>query len=167
MKGRSSTTLRVLRVLAIALGVAIVGILFIIIFWRSAPAPLVTLSFPENTTGTPPTSAVFSFDGSIAVTLPQEGTIVTPPAGIEGQAQGNWFNEGVFPIEILDGNGTILGQGTALALGNWMTTDTVPFAANVPFKTPHYATGTILFMSDNPSGLSENAKQFSLPIRFK
>jgi hypothetical protein len=48
-----------------------------------------------------------------------------------------------------------------------MTTGTVAFSASIPFITPKYATGTIIFAKDNPSGLPQNAKQFDFPVTFK
>lgn len=170
--------MRSLRIIAIALGVAIIGLLTVFFFVRSpvqAPAnttpvvPVATSTVPGTIVATTTVlmrQATFSPDGSIAVSMPALDGVITSPVGIEGQAAGSWFFEGSFPIKVLDGDGTVLGTGTAQALGTWMTTGTVAFAANIPFATPKDATGTIVFTNDNPSGGGENAKQFIFSVRF-
>lgn len=48
-----------------------------------------------------------------------------------------------------------------------MTTDLVPFKAEIKFNPTSSSQGTLVFEKDNPSGLPENAKQIEIPIRFK
>jgi hypothetical protein len=143
-----------LKIIAIVMAAVIIVLLGVILFAKPVQGPTTA-------------QATFSPDGSIAVSMPPYDGIIASPVGIEGQAAGTWFFEASFPIKILDGDGTVLGTGTAQALGNWMTTGTVAFSANIPFATPRYATGTIVFSNDNPSGNSANAKQFDFDVRFK
>ncbi len=86
---------------------------------------------------------------------------------ITGRARGSWFFEASFPVRVLDANGQELGRGAAQAQAEWMTTELVPFVANINFKSPATETGTLLMAKDNPSGLPENDQQFQFPIRFK
>ena len=140
------------------MAVVIVVLLGVIVFWKPASAP----------TNTPPPQTISSYDGTLSLTTPPAiDTPVTSPLAIEGTATGNWFNEATFPIKVLDGDGRVLGSGQAQALGNWMTTGTVQFSASIPFVTPKYATGTVEFKNDNPSGLPINAKEFDLEVQFQ
>jgi len=145
-------SLNAVKIAAIALAVIIFVLLGVLIFWNPAVGP--------TKISTPPT-------GDVTISMPIAGALITSPVGIEGQALGTWFFEASFPVKILDGDGRVLGQGPAQALGEWMTTSTVPFSANIPFMTPKYATGTIVFANDNPSGSPANQKQFTVEVRFK
>lgn len=91
--------------------------------------------------------------------------IVSSPLTITGRARGVYF-EGSFPIELVDGNGKTLVQGTAQAQGDWMTSEFVPFTATLTFAKPTTATGTLIFRNDNPSGLPENSIEYRIPVRF-
>jgi len=140
-------SLKTVKITALGLAVVIAVLLGVLVFWSPAEGPT---KVPE-----------------ISVTMPKAGDMITSPAGIEGQALGNWFFEASFPIKILDGDGTVLGQGHAQALGDWMTTGTVAFSASIPFTAAHYATGTVLFTNDNPSGDPANQKRFGVEVKFK
>jgi len=102
----------------------------------------------------------------VKVDSPKSGQVITSPVTITGQAKGSWFFEAVFPIKILDASGTVIGQGTARAQSDWMTSDFVPFTATVSFTTPSLATGKIVLANDNPSGLAANAKSATIAIKF-
>lgn len=102
----------------------------------------------------------------IHVTAPLPHTTVTSPLGIQGEAVGGWYFEASFPITLKDAHGTVLGQGPAQAIGNWMTTSFVPFAATLPFTTPTTATGTLILQNDNPSGDPAMSKEVDIPVRF-
>ena len=118
-----------------------------------------------------PSSAVaptLSPDGHLEIDVPRADDLALSPVAVEGKVTGGgWFFEASFPIKVLDGDGRILGSGTAQALSDWMSTGTVPFAASIHFTAPHFATGTILFQNDNPSGLPANQKSLSVPVRFR
>jgi hypothetical protein len=154
-----------MKKLVIILGVIILILLGVLLFVNPVRGPEAPPSGRPAPTSTH--QAVFSPDGSIAVTSPAPNGVITSPVTIEGQANGRWYFEASFPIKILDGDGTVLGQGPAQAQSDWMTTGTVPFKTSIAFKTPKYATGTILFEKDNPSGLPQNAGEFRFRVRFK
>jgi hypothetical protein len=102
----------------------------------------------------------------IRVETPEPGDELLSPVTIEGEARGNWFFEGSFPMHLVDSNGLEMAAGTVEADGDWMTEDFVPFTATLEFDTPTTATGTLLMMKDNPSGLQENDVVLRIPVKF-
>jgi Immunoglobulin-like domain of bacterial spore germination len=156
--------MRSLKIISIGLGVIIIILLGVLVFVKPANAP--TPAGGAGQTGQPQFAT--SPDGRLQISLPQMNVAVKSPLAIEGSViGGGWFFEASFPIKILDADGAILGTGKAQALGDWTSTGTVPFSASIVFTAPHYASGTILFANDNPSGLPANARSFSLPVDFK
>jgi len=146
-----------MKIIIIILVVIIIVLLGVLLFVQPVKGPTVSVQTPQAAT---------SPDGSIMVSAPETNAIITSPVAIAGSAKG-WYFEAVFPVKILDGDGTVLGSGQAHAQSDWMTTSSVPFLATVSFTTPKYATGTIVFRKDNPSGLPKHDEEFSLPIRFR
>lgn len=110
--------------------------------------------------------SVPDWNSAIRITSPETDAVVGSPVTIRGEAKGSWFFEGSFPVRVVDGNGKVLGTATARALGEWMTTEFVPFEATISFATSETATGTLVLEKDNPSGLPENADEFGVPVRF-
>ncbi len=102
----------------------------------------------------------------IVATSPTPGQKISSPVKVTGKARGSWYFEASFPVEVVDANGNSLGRTPAQALGEWMTTEFVDFAASVPFTTPTTATGTVILHKDNPSGLPENEKELDIPVTF-
>jgi len=98
--------------------------------------------------------------------LPESEQLVASPLSVTGQMPGNWYFEANAIIEIYDANGKLLGFSSAEAQGDWMTTGSVAFNAELTFTAPETATGTLVFKNDNPSGLPENDKSESYPIIF-
>ncbi len=155
-----------LKILAIVLGVIIIVLLGVLIFVQPAQGPTIT-PLATSTVPTGSGSSVSS-DGRVKVTLPGANDIITSPVSVVGTVTGGgWLFEASFPVKVLDGDGTVLGQSTAQAGSDWMSMGTVPFAAHITFKTPKFATGTILLQKDNPSGLPQNAGELRIPVRFK
>ncbi len=105
-------------------------------------------------------------DNMIRVTTPQPNAVVSSPLRVTGEARGNWYFEASFPVRLEDANGKVLVQTFAQAQGEWMTTDFVPFELDLTFPTPTTATGVLVLEKDNPSGLSENADERRIPVRF-
>jgi hypothetical protein len=92
---------------------------------------------------------------------------VHSPLVVRGMARGPWFFEGSFPIRVRNADGTTIAEGAAQAVGDWMTTEYVPFTAMLPFSNQQKGSkGTILFMKDNPSGLPEHDDSFEVPVTF-
>lgn len=99
------------------------------------------------------------------------GSTVTSPLTITGEARGQWYFEATFLINITDGDGLIIGTGSAHAQSDWMTTEFVPFEATIDFTIPANAAafgnrGTVILKKDNPSGLPERDATVEIPIRF-
>lgn len=153
-------TLKILKVVVVVFAIIIVVLLGVLIFVQPAKGPASPV--PAGT------EAAVSPDGHVLVMSPLPNMLVSSPLSISGAvAGGGWFFEAVFPVKVLDGDGTVLGQGQAQALSDWMTTSTVPFGATITFSAPHYAAGSIVFAKDNPSGAPQNAEEFSVPVKFK
>lgn len=106
------------------------------------------------------------FTDLIRVDRPRPGEIVASPLSVSGQARGIWYFEANFPVQLLDGEGNTLTTVPAQADGDWMTEGFVPFTAKLIFQAPKTATGTLILMKDNPSGLPEHDAQIGIPVRF-
>jgi len=106
----------------------------------------------------------------IRINSPQANELVTSPLYVSGMARGNWFFEGSFPINVVNWNGLIIGEGYATAQGEWMTTEFVPFTGTITYTfspdTP-YDRGWVIFKKDNPSGLPEFDDALEFPIRLQ
>jgi hypothetical protein len=157
--------MKLAKALVVLLGVIIIALLGILFFYNPAKAPTLP---PDNVGGAKILQPTMSADGHTGVTAPQPGALITSPATIIGIVTGGgWFFEGSFPAKVLDGDGAILGKGTAQAQANWTSTGTVPFTAIIQFTAPRYATGTVVLSKDNPSGAPQNDTSLSIPVRFK
>lgn len=119
-------------------------------------------SFVENVSPSPSPIG----NDKIKVSTPLSGAIAESPLKITGEARGTWYFEASFPVKLFDGNGKELAVAPAQAEGDWMTTDFVPFAITLVFDVPQTATGTLVLIKDNPSGLPQNADSVSIPVRF-
>lgn len=97
---------------------------------------------------------------------PKPRARITNPVTINGEAVGGWFGEGVFPVVLYDGNAQEIARGTAVAGGEWMTEDYVPFAVTLYFTKPATTIGTLKLYKDNPSGLPQNEASLDVEVRF-
>lgn len=103
----------------------------------------------------------------IRVNSPEPGALVGNELTVSGMAKA-WYFEGSFPISVLDEKRDILYEGSATAIGDWMTTDFVPFKESITLtKKPSTAKGMIIFKKSNPSGLPEFEASFEIPVRFE
>ena len=104
----------------------------------------------------------------IRLNAPRPNQVIKSPLVIEGEARGNWFFEGSFPVVLTDWDGLIIAQGIATAKGEWMTTEFVPFTAKLEFKNPTYKNnGSLILKKDNPSGLPQNDDALEIPVIFE
>ena len=94
-----------------------------------------------------------------------QGTAISLPLTIEGSAPGSWFFEASFPVVITDANGKILASSYASAKSDWMTETMVPFSSVIDGFVPAATDGFIVLKNDNPSGLPENEKSVSIPVK--
>ena len=146
-----------------------------LLYYKKAEAPADILinngtSSPATTTPTSTpvtTEPKQSGEGMIKISVPQKNQLITSPLTVTGEAKGGWYFEASAPVKILDANGKIIGQGPVQAQGDWMVSGFVPFKGTITFSAPTTSTGTVVFMNDNPSGLPENDRSYSVPVRFK
>jgi hypothetical protein len=88
----------------------------------------------------------------IFVSDPKTDVKVTNPIHISGRAPGNWFFEANMPVTLTNWDGLIIAEGHVNAVGEWMTTDYVPFEGNLEFAKPDYGeNGYLILRKDNPS----------------
>lgn len=102
----------------------------------------------------------------IHVSVPRPNIMIQSPLLIEGEARGQWFFEANFPVRLLDETGKEIAKNFATAQGEWMTENFVPFTATLEFAPQTGKKGTLLIENANPSGLPENAKKLSIPVKF-
>lgn len=102
----------------------------------------------------------------IRVDYPAPEAKVSSPLQIKGEARGNWYFEGAFPVVLTDWDGKTIAQGIAQAQGEWMTTDYVPFEVtlNYAVDTTVSNRGTLILKKENPSGFPENDDAFETSI---
>lgn len=110
----------------------------------------------------------------IKLESPTPYATITSPLTVQGEARGNWYFEASFPVILVNWDGLIIAQGIAIADGEWMTTEFVPFTATLEFTTdfPPNAQefmkkGALILKKDNPSGLPEHDDALEIPIVFE
>ena len=105
----------------------------------------------------------------IRLNTPKPNQAISSPLFISGVARGSWFFEASFPIMLVNWDGLIIAQGIAQAKSDWMTTEFVPFEANLTWvvdKKSYSDKGTLILRKDNPSGLPKNDDALEIPIIF-
>lgn len=133
---------------------------------KNSPSPTATTSSQPSSTPSPSAVPTATGAAGIEITQPLSLSSISSPLVIKGKATGSWFFEAQLRVKLLDENGNTISQGTAHADGEWMTELPAPFTATLSFSTPSTSRGTLVFENDNPSGLPENTKTYSVPIRF-
>ena len=106
----------------------------------------------------------------IKITAPTAGAVIGSPLMVSGEARGYWFFEASAPVVVTNWNGLIIGEGSIQAQEDWMTEDFVPFTGEITYTqeaTPYSATGTVIFMRDNPSGLPENDAAIEVTVQLQ
>lgn len=112
----------------------------------------------------PKVSYLNSSADMITVDLPFPGAVTGKHFSVIGKARGTWFFEASFPVEVLDKNGKVIAQGVAQAQGDWMTTEFVPFKADIKVPDSYTGEATLVLKKDNPSGLPEHDASISFPF---
>lgn len=150
-----------LKILPIALGIAIIVLLGVLIFVPGKK---------ENDEPKPDLGTFYSYTSpkgqAVRVNvIPYQ--LITSPLALKGEARGFWYFEASFPATLLDDNGNVLKQLPIQAEGEWMTEDFVPFSASIEWPAAETETGTLVLEKDNPSALPENADEIRIPVRFR
>lgn len=126
------------------------------------PTPTTT---PAPTTYTMPTPSPVA---EVTITTPTVGEVVKSPQRVHGFAPGPWFFEANIVVKLLDEQGKVLAQNGGQAKGEWMIEKLVEFESKLIFTVPAGQTrGMLVIENDNPSGLPENQKSFSMPVRLR
>jgi len=128
--------------------------------------PTATTTSQEGSSTT--TEPADSSTGLIQVTSPQPEEVVGIPLELSGKARGYWFFEATAPVVVTNWDGLIIGEGYISADEGWMTEEYVPFSGTVSYSLPadsYSATGTIIFLRANPSGLPENDDAFEIRVQ--
>lgn len=105
----------------------------------------------------------------INVELPLPNNTLESPIELSGQARGYWFFEGSAPVQLLDKDGQVLAETSITAQGDWMTEEFVDFSGSIEFEMTESlddTRGQVVFQRSNPSGLPENAMEYSVPVIF-
>lgn len=103
----------------------------------------------------------------VVLDSPKYGDLIKSPLGITGKARGTWFFEANLPVVLKDENGKVLAQQGLQAIGDWMTTNYVPFAGTLPFDPGTAQYGVLIISKDNPSGNPDFDASYAVPVRFK
>lgn len=143
------------------LGWSIVGILFLIItalVWVLFTVPAPAKESANTQQGQAP------LHERVHVGVPASGATVGKTFSVSGEAPGNWYFEASFPVEVRDAGGNKIGQAVARAEGEWMTTEQVPFKAEVTLSSDYHGPATLVFLRDNPSDLPENDDSLEVPV---
>lgn len=112
------------------------------------------------------TNAKFDKSDLIKVNAPLSNEIIKSPLIISGKARGTWFFEGSFPVKLFDDDNNEIVSGIAQAEGEWMTTEFVPFKAELKFEKPSVKTGKLILKKDNPSDFREYDDEIVIPVKF-
>ncbi len=107
---------------------------------------------------------LYLFQSNITVELPFRDAVTGKEFSVIGKARGPWFFEASFPVSVVDTKGVVITQGIARAQGDWMTSDFVPFKADIKVPQSFMGKAFVVLKKDNPSGLPEHDDSLSIPI---
>ncbi len=140
-----------------------------ILVTHKARAPFV-VPVPEVVSPVVTPEVPASKDDLITLESPLPKSLITSPLVVKGKARGTWFFEGSFPIEMVNWDGLIIGEGYATAQGEWMTTEYVPFEGTITFTRPqdeYSDKGWIILKKDNPSDNPALDNALEVEIQYK
>ncbi|MDD5165055.1 MAG: Gmad2 immunoglobulin-like domain-containing protein [Candidatus Pacebacteria bacterium] len=129
-----------------------------------ASDPLHTFNVNALIPSAPQISYTNSSSDMIVVDVPFPGAVTGKEFSVIGKARGTWFFEASFPIVLLDKGGKVLATGIAQAGSDWMTTDFVPFKADIKVPQSYIGPATLVFKRDNPSGEASRDASISFDI---
>ncbi len=86
---------------------------------------------------------------------------------VKGQAPGNWYFEGTFPVRVLNIQGEVVSTFVATTYDDWMNETTVPFSVIIDFPLEQEGAYVLQFEKSNPSGLDENSDIAKIAISIK
>lgn len=101
---------------------------------------------------------------SVTVSAPLPNTQIKSPLMVSGLAPGTWFFEGSFPVTLRDRSGNTIATGIATSTENWMTEQTIPFAATLVWTNATGTEGVLVLKKDNPSGDPAHDENLEIPV---
>lgn len=125
----------------------------------SAPQPTTGCGQPGDDSSVTPTP-----QPEVVVFMPQANQTIKSPLTVAGKARGNWFFEASFPIKLVDSQGKEIAVSYVQSIGDWMTTEFVPFSGQLKFSVSATAAGEFILKNDNPSGLPQYDKEIRIPV---
>ena len=147
------------------MGKKIFLILSIIALTIIVGASFVLLNFKKPQGNTPVTEN----KSDIEVFSPKPNETISSPVKITGVARGNgWsgFEGQVGVVLLLDSSGSELARGVLSATTEWTQLPT-NFETTLTFSALGQGTGSLVFHNENPSGMPERDKTFTLPVTLK
>ena len=141
----------------LVLTAVVIGLSWILL---AVPAPV---EAPTATTTPPVATSTLPLSARVVVTSPKPNAEVGKTFVVSGNAPGNWFFEGSFPIKVVDSNNNFVGSGIAQAQGEWMTTEQVTFTSTITIDG-YSGPATVVLLRDNPSGMPENDDSVSVSV---
>lgn len=136
--------------LIIALAIIIIGLAGFLLW----PKPVVNNNQKQEVLG-------------IQVNSPKVNEEVSSPLEITGTTNGegwNGFEGQVGVVRLLDSSGNELALGILTATTDWMNPP-VSFKTDLTFDSPIDQAGTLVFKNENPSGLPDKDKDFTIPVK--
>lgn len=103
-------------------------------------------------------------DPQLVLTHPLPYKTVPEAFPVQGALRGTWFFEGSFPLTIEQTDGTVVVEGYATALSDWMTEDLVPFQTTVVIPPEAPRALVLVIKNDNPSGDPVRDRRIEIPI---
>jgi hypothetical protein len=89
------------------------------------------------------------------------------PLILHGEAQGSYFENGSFPVDLVGEDGVVIARGIASTQADTSTDDYVPFVVTITFpKQTQNTMGQLVFHKANSSGDTTRSYEFSVPVRF-
>jgi hypothetical protein len=106
----------------------------------------------------------------IPVPTPISVSIDSPlssPFEVVGKVQSSWMFEGTFSVELLNSDYQNISSANCSETipGSWTQEEMIEFTCNLNFRV-NSSNGYLVFRADNPSGLPENDKTFTIPVSF-
>ena len=149
-------------------------LLIIIVFFGREPETVCIMDAKECPDGSyvsriPPSCEFAPCPGEeqgILISLPKANEKIQSPLLIEGKAKGTWFFEAQFNAVLLDDYGNELGEAILTAESDWMTEELVDFKGELAFDGSLSSSGTLRFLSSNPTGLPEYQKVYEILVQF-
>ncbi|MEX0935162.1 MAG: GerMN domain-containing protein [Candidatus Paceibacterota bacterium] len=101
----------------------------------------------------------------VRVETPEAGDTLSRSFVLRGEARGTWYFEANFSARVESNDGRVLAEVPVQADGEWMTENFVSFEREISW-TGEADAGFVILEKANPSGLSENAAEVRIPVRF-